>query len=191
MLLAAAGVQAGSRPFLVASKPYGIILRDGSRISGVLRDKDKDNLHFRSTTFGLIKVPKSEVAGYFYQGVRTPVLETLPTHPCVITRSGKIETVRKVLWADQMTAAVLSAKGMRKYGADELSYVVVTPFALQSAVILRNGDVLNMPIVRSEDTLTVRIGGKPYSVSPKAVRKTNLQVHEQYLLRKDVVTSPM
>jgi hypothetical protein len=161
--------------FNVCSKPYGVILKDGSRISGLLVKKDKESIQFRSTTFGLIQIKKSSIAGYFYEVFSEKQLKDIPVTPAVVTKSGNIVEARKVLWADQKTAAIFSKKGMKKYKAEELSCVVVSAFPKSEKVKLRNGDVLNMNIDFSGKELKFKLDGNDKSVELKAVKKIKLK----------------
>ena len=162
--------------FMVISKPYGVILRDGSRLSGVLRKKETNHILFRSTSLKEIMIPKSSIAGFFYQGLDTIPLKALPRNiPCVITKTKKIIPARKILWADQNSAAILGKNGMKKFTADELAYVISSNFSPKKNIILRNGDVLNMPIDWNGKKFSMQLIGKPLTLPITTIKKVNLK----------------
>ena len=162
--------------FMIISKPYGVILSDGSRFSGVLRKKETDHILFRSTSLKEIRIPKSSIAGFFYQGLDTISLKSLPKNlPCVITKTNKIIPARKILWADQNSAAILGKDGMKKFKADDLAYVITSRFSLKKNIILRNGDLLNMPIDWSGKKFRIQLVGKTFNLPLTTIKKVNLK----------------
>ena len=162
--------------FMVISKPYGVILSDGSRFSGILRKKETDHILFRSTTLKEIMIPKSSIAGFFYQGLDTISLKSLPKSlPCVITKTKKIIPARKILWADQNSAAILGQNGMKKFTADELAYVISSNFSPKKNITLRNGDVLNMPINWNGRKFRIPLVGKTFTLPLTTIKKVNLK----------------
>ena len=128
--------------FEVPRARFGLVLLDGTRLSGGLLERGSEQLRFYSVTAGLLEVPMTELAGIFYE-FREDWLDVEEAFPGVVTRGGEVVAARRVLWADQESVAILTEQGMRRFPANTVSRVWWSRPADGELLRLRNGDVVN------------------------------------------------
>lgn len=128
------------------AKNSGIILKNGTLISGVIRKLDKKEVSFRSTTFGLIQIPFNQVAAIFYVDTDSAInyLNKMKEFPAIMQSTGT-QLTGKIMWCDMKSAGILTKSGLKKIPADKLGLVCYSKFNDKSQVVLRNGDKLPSP----------------------------------------------
>jgi len=131
----------------VVAKPQGIVLIDGSVLSGVVRSVGPGEIRFRSTSLGLLALPLSRVAA-MYQGA-PPLTKEIRTgrngRPRIVRRTG--EDMEGDLFAGAAGHVVLrTERGMEKVAWENLAFVALNPAQDAPALFLRNGDRIALPV---------------------------------------------
>jgi hypothetical protein len=128
------------------AKNSGVILKNGSLLTGIIRKLDKNELSFRSTAFGLLKLPVGDIAALFFVGTETVLknLKKVKAYPSIV-ETGGTEMTGKILWCDLKSAGILTTSGLKKVPAENLALLCYSKFNDKTKVILRNGDKLPEP----------------------------------------------
>ncbi|HOK04624.1 MAG TPA: hypothetical protein P5270_01275 [Victivallales bacterium] len=129
--------------FKVASKDTGLILDDGTILSGIVLKRENKEVYLRSTSFGLLKINEEKVAAEYFNGYKD--LPALKDFPCTIDK-GNNKFVGKILWTDSNTTGVMTESGLKKIPTPELLYIARQNFKREKKIILRNGDIINFPV---------------------------------------------
>ena len=155
------------------AKKTGIIFKDGSLLTGVIRKTNKKEIVFRSTAFGVITLPLSDIAAIFYQGTGLAIksINKLRKFPVIIQLSGT-ELTGKRLWCDLKSAGILTKSGLKKILAENLALVCYAKSDDKSQVTLRNGNKLPKPQSQNGTSLKFRFGNMPIA----AVKKYQINV---------------
>ncbi len=143
--------------FPVAAKESGIVLADGTRLSGIIRERKDGSISFRSTTFGILEMKEEEISIEYraWKEAGYPA----DTAPCAIDVSGKVHKGR-ILWSDEKSTGVMTPEGIRKIPAPEIAAVVRRKNAAASRIVLRNGDVVNWKPDFAGSTLKFLFNGR-------------------------------
>jgi len=161
--------------YSVVAKKSGIVLTDGTKLSGVIRGAS-ETVAFRSTSLGRLEIPAEIVAVLYYDNSPdTEALMKKRSSPCVVERTGKVHK-GKVLWADALSAGIMTSKGLRKLGAENLAFIRFSTNAAERVCQLRNGDVLNAIASYDGSSISVLVGKRKYRVSVKAVSRLNCKL---------------
>ena len=158
--------------FILPAKPGGIILSDGSILNGIIREAD-ERVVFRSTSFGILKFKKEQIAGIYYDASTLLQQKKKEKQGMIITKQGNIYR-GKIVWFDMISAAIITPDGLKKIENKKISLVRMHPVPLKHRVILRNGDILNS--IDPDNTgsmLDVVLSGIKASISLKAVKQIN------------------
>jgi len=159
--------------FPVVAKPGGIVLTNGSRLSGVLRGMTPQ-CQFRSGALGPLELPAREVAAVYYAAAQWRKAQPKPAQPLPLATDTMGNTFTgKVLWADAASAGIRTPDGLKRLGAANLGYVQYATFAPAQQLLLRNGDVLNGPRTFDGDKVTVDLGPARGTVPLAAVAEIN------------------
>lgn len=144
------------------AKKSGVMLKNGTLLSGVIRKLDKKEISFRSTSFGLIKIPLDQVSALFYVDIDSAIknLNKMQKFPAIMQSTGT-QLTGKILWCDMKSAGILSTSGLKKIPSDKLGLVCYAKFNDQAPVILRNGDKLPLPQKINGNSLTYSFGKVP------------------------------
>ena len=143
----------------IPAKKSGIILKDGTLLTGVIRKSDKKELQFRSTTFGLITVSLQEIAVIFQDGSRNVLkkLKTIKIIPAVIKADGS-ELNGKILWNDLTSVGILGSNGLKKVPYDKIAIISYSKFSDKVEFILRNGDQLQKSLDKKDNKIKFKFG---------------------------------
>lgn len=159
--------------FPIPQGTSGVVLQDGTRLSGALLDQDRNRLVFYATSVGKLEMPVSSVAGMFYEPAnKWKSADAKP--PALITRSGEVVSAKRILWADTESVAVLTDDGLRKFPVSSVSRVWWSRPASGTNVLLRNGDVLNTPIQFLGQAFTFTVAGRKARLPIHAASEINL-----------------
>ncbi len=123
----------------------GVILQDGTRLSGGILERGREKVRFYSVTAGLLDIPMTDLAGVFYEPADA-WRQAEAAIPGLVTRSGEVIAARRVLWADAESVALLTEDGVRRFPAATVSRVWWSRASAGERVRLRNGDVINSPL---------------------------------------------
>lgn len=159
--------------YTVIAKTSGIILKDGTRLCGLIR-KVEENVEFRSTSLGRQIIPADDIAVFYYDAYQNicNVLEKY-TDKCVVEKSGDLHK-GKILWADSLSCGIMTSKGLRKIDASDLAFVrFFSSNNKKQTCQLRNGDILNTIDSFNGTSITVITGKRKYKVPIKAISKLN------------------
>lgn len=153
------------------AKKSGVILKDGTVLSGIIRKSDKKEFVFRSTTFGTLTIPQSDVAVLYYFGVENALrnLGKVKNYPVIIEASGT-EYAGKILWCDAKSAGILTAAGLKKIPAENMALLAYEKFNDKDKIVLRNGDRLQQPKEMNGSSLKFSFG----ELSIKAIKSFKL-----------------
>jgi len=138
--------------FPVAPQPQGVVLRDGTRLCGTVRAWG-DPLRFRSVSLGEIEIPRADLAAAWYRPVPRPF--AWDAAPLAAEASGARHRGR-ILWADGASAGVRTEAGLQRIPAARLAYVILAPAATARNLVLRNGDIVNLPLAWRGDHAIVQ-----------------------------------
>ena len=159
--------------FPVVAKPGGIVLANGSRLSGVLRGMTPQ-CQFRSGALGPLELPARDVAAVYYSAVQWRKAQAKPAGPLPLATDTMGNTFTgKVLWADSTSVGIRADDRLKQLGAANLGYVQFAAFATVQQMLLRNGDVLNGPRTFEGDKVTVDLGPARGTVPLAAVAEIN------------------
>lgn len=160
--------------FAVAPKQSGIVLKEGSMLTGIVRETG-ENLNFRSTDFGEMKIRIQSVAVVFMDlDLWTKFAGKKLNAPCLVDKS---ETVYagKIMWQDAKSAGVMTEDGLKKIPSEDIGFICYAPSIKAAKVILRNGDVVNFDKEFAGNTVTFIFDDRKFSIPLKAVREINIR----------------
>ncbi len=155
----------------LAAKDSGLVFLDGSRLSGIVRKREKDSLVFRSSAFGEMKVPSSLIAGeYFAQGPSAP--EKDAKIPMIKTADGRLLT-GKILWHDDKSTGIMTGKGLEKIEGGSIDLILFSAPASARKIELRNGDIVNFPVKFDGKKLIFTFNGTNLEISISSLSVLN------------------
>jgi len=128
--------------FKVAAKNTGLILTDGTTLSGIVLKKENKEVYFRSTSFGILKINEEKIAAEYFNGNKD--LPELKNFPCIIDKENN-RFIGKILWTDSNTTGIMTENGLKKIPTSELLYIIRKNFKSEKRITLRNGDIVNFP----------------------------------------------
>ena len=158
--------------FAVAAKRSGIVLKEGSLLTGLIRGTG-ENLNFRSTDFGEMKIRIQSVAVIFMDlDLWTRFADKKLNAPCLVDKN---ETVYagKIMWWDAKSAGVMTEDGLKKIPAEDIGFICYAPFIKASKIILRNGDIVNFQKEFAGNNVSFVFDDSKFAVPLKAVREIN------------------
>jgi len=156
--------------FVVAAKESGIILKDGTRLTGIFRETP-DGQVFRSTTLGPIKLKTEDIAAIFYDSTFLPRLsDKASVPPFVIDRKGNT-MAGKIMWSDTKSTGVKTSEGLKKVLIEDISIICYAAFKPAPAVLLRNGDIINLGKEFKGESMSVSLGDKKFDIPIKAIKE--------------------
>jgi len=141
----------------VVAQSESVILKDGSRLSGTLQRVRDERIMFRSTTFGSLSLPFSELGGVsFLFDVEMHGDKEVPAGlVAVVMRDGE-RTVGE-LFAMTATRILLRNHGeLLRFERSALGALVFCSFTDKAKVTLRNGDILNGAVSWRDGGLMVK-----------------------------------
>ena len=159
----------------VAAKDSGVILKDGTKLTGVFRDSPTDGQSFRSTALGILKLKTDDIAAVFYDSEFLGKLASDKNlaAPLVIDRKGVVYA-GKIMWSDTKSAGVKTAEGLKKIPIEDLSVVYYSAFNPAPSVLLRNGDIINLEKEFKGESIAVTFGDRKIDIPVKAIKEINL-----------------
>lgn len=173
--------------FLVARRPTGVVLTDGSVLSGVLRKLGTEKAVFRSVTFGSLDLGRDQLAAVYYD----PAAAEAGLDPTAGLDEGAGELVRvdgrrlsgNVMWADAQSAGILGRDGLSRVPAAEIHCIVFAPGKPVANTVLRNGDRLGPVRAGGAGALVATVAGVELALAFEAVLELTYanpdsQVHE-------------
>ncbi|MEI6425316.1 MAG: hypothetical protein WCP55_24105 [Lentisphaerota bacterium] len=164
--------------FLVAAKESGVILKDGTRLTGIFRDTPEGQV-FRSTALGPIKLKTEEIAIVFndteFLG-KIPGKELAP--PVVIDTKGNIIS-GKIMWADSKSTGIKTSEGLKKVPVEEISLVCYAAFKPGMSLLLRNGDIINLEREFKGESVSAKIGDRKFDIPLKSIKEINIKIGER------------
>ncbi len=98
--------------FKVADKNTGLILTDGTTLSGIVLKKENKEVYFRSTSFGILKINEEKIAAEYFNGNKD--LPELKIFPCIIDKENN-RFIGKILWTDSNTTGIMTENGLKKF----------------------------------------------------------------------------
>lgn len=148
----------------------GLVLRDGTRLGGLIREIVGGRCTFRSVTAGTLTVPVSDLAAlYFVPGFSLTELKTpAPGKAVVAFKAGGFTEGVVTNWS---TTHLLVQVGERlnKVALADVRYLALAALPAPSGIGLRNGDRVCRPVTWQQDRFTVELGGRPVQVGLAAV----------------------
>jgi hypothetical protein len=138
--------------FPVAPQPQGVLLRDGTRLGGTIRAWG-DPLRFRSVALGEIEIPRADLAA-IWRGTGSRPFDPAAA-PLATEIAGPVHRGR-VLWADGTSVGVRTEEGLQRIPMERIAHVLLVPAAATRAVVLRNGDIVNLPLTWQGDHAIVK-----------------------------------
>lgn len=160
--------------FAVASRPRGIVLRDGTRLCGIWRKLTPQTIEFRSVTFGALTMPLEQVAAVYYQAPE-PGSALRAGQAAAVLQADGTRQEGQFMWADEASVGLLTTAGLKKLPAAGVTLVVLRDVTVAGNLRLRNGDCLAAVKNYAGDSLELDIAGKQMSLPLKAVAELNLQ----------------
>ena len=156
-------------------QPYstGIVLKNGTRLGGAIREMRKEVV-FRSVTLGDISLNRDDIAWVYYSTdafAREVAADGTGTR--LRTRSGA-DIRGRLLWADRASAGIMTDDGIRRVEADNILFVQLHPRPPDGPVALRNDDRLagcRFDGVR----IQVTVAGTEYAVPLAAARRIDFK----------------
>lgn len=156
--------------FLVAAKPSGIIMKDGTKLSGIMKEMG-ERIIFRSTSLGDIDLEPQEIAIVYYD----PAFQTkTDIFPSVQDKSNKFFP-GKIMWSDNKSTGVMTQEGLKKIERVNIACIHYSPLPAETEhkLLLRNGDIINLPTKFKADQVCFTIKDKEYQIPLKAVKTIN------------------
>jgi hypothetical protein len=165
-----AGVEFEAEP--VVAKPDGLILPDGSVLSGVLHALDKTSLRFRSTALGPLDLPLGEVAALYFGGPPEKASFTSPAKGNVrVVLTTGAEFGGDLFTASREGVLVRTSEGLEKIDFKKTRYVVFGPCRGAANLVLRNGDRIGRPVKWKGDHMLVQVADqKEITLTLEAIR---------------------
>ena len=156
----------------VVAKPDGLVLRDGSVLSGVLHGLDKRSVKFRSTALGPMDLPLSEVGGLYFGEIPKAAAMKAPPKGKVRVRLKTGSTRTGVLFAASTESLIQRTdEGLAKTPFGDIRYIAFGAATPASGVVLRNGDRIGRPARWKGGHIEVRVmKEKTEKISLKAVQ---------------------
>lgn len=156
--------------FLVAAKPSGIIMKDGTKLNGIIKEMG-ERITFRSTSLGDIDLDPQEIAIVYYD----PAFQTKSDiFPSVQDKSNKFFS-GKIMWSDNKSTGVMTQEGLKKIDRANIAcihYSLLTSETEQK-LVLRNGDIINLQAEFKADMVSFTMKNKEYQILLKAVKTIN------------------
>ena len=145
--------------FDVVAKQQGILLRDGTRLSGVLRRTGVREVTFRSTSLGLMAIPRKNIAAATYRKPEDATADLpAPGKDDVVAVLENGVRRRGSLLAWTPAGVVLRTdSGPATLSEKRLAAVVFAKVSDRTSVVLRNGDRIAFPVTWKGQSLTVNI----------------------------------
>ena len=161
--------------FEIPRSRFGVILNNGTWLSGSILDRGRKQLSFYSVIAGGVEIPMSDVTGVYYepQDEWKPVKRVVPG---VVTKAGEVVPARRIMWADQESAAVLTEEGLRKFPANTLSRVWWKSPPAAPFVVLRNGDALTEGVSFHGDHIRFTLFEQDVRLELKALESIDLKM---------------
>ena len=147
----------------------GILLKNGTRLSGSLLERSKKQVVFYSVTAGELDIAMTDIAGFFYEP-EDEWRKKKAAIPGLMTRTGEVVPARRILWADMDSAAVLTENGLQRFPAYSVSRVWWAETKAPPFLQLRNGDILNVPVSFEGKQFRFTLLGKEHRLTLQAVR---------------------
>jgi len=145
----------------VVAKPDGIVLRNGSVLSGVLHALDKRALRFRSTALGPLELSLSDVGVLYFDGPPDTLNWEAPPKEQVrvVLRTGAARTGTPFA-VSSGRILLRTADGLEKFAFSDARYVVFGACRAQTQTLLRNGDRIGFPMQWQGREFVVQINAK-------------------------------
>lgn len=172
MLLGAGRGAIAADVFPVPAKSTGVVLKDGTRLSGVLRKHTKESTLVRTTSLGLLEFKRSEIAALFFADDFAKRVVRSMKDPVVIKRDGAVLS-GKILWVTDASTGIKTKDGLKRINASDMAALYYAPFPSVKKLVLRNGDVINAQVDYKDTHVEVTIGGVTRKLSLRAIHKNN------------------
>ena len=157
----------------VVAQSQGLVLPDGSRLSGTLHELGVDGIRFRSTSLGPLSLTHADVAAVYFTGDFTPAdLRSPPKGQVAVVL--KTRAVKQgELFMSSATLVVLRTKdGLDKTPLEEILCICMGKAATATRIVLRNGDCLNMPVEWKKTGFSAKVTGHPaVTLALKAIKE--------------------
>jgi hypothetical protein len=145
----------------VVAKPDGLVLTDGSVLSGTVHRLDKTTVRFRSTALGPLALPLPQVSALYFGGA--PDKQSFKAPPKgqvrVTLRTGAQRT-GAFFTASRQSMLIRTSDGMEKIDFQKARYVVFAPCRRSAPLTLRNGDRIGRPLDWKGRRVVVQVDDK-------------------------------
>lgn len=162
--------------YTIPHMPGEVVLRDGSRVAGAVRNFKSGVLQVRTLSFGQLGVPLAQIAALRYGGASPHSLPDAPAdgEAATAVRRDGTQVSGKVMWADSASVGLLAKSGLMRIPSEELLGVVMAPAKPRVVLVLRNGDRFTVVRKVEGDVFTVDLAGSSQTVSLSAVKEIYL-----------------
>ena len=149
----------------VVAQTQTLLLTDGTRLSGTLQELNQAQVKFRSTALGPLVLPLERVAAVCFAGGGIPDNLQTPKkdHVLAVLTTG-IRHQGQLFAASREGLILRTESGLPKIDFAETAYVSFRKADSRTAVVLRNGDRLNMPIQWSGASFSVSLDTNPPAI---------------------------
>jgi len=155
----------------VVAQSQGLLLTDGSRLSGTVHKHGKTNVTFRATSLGPLALPLAQVAAIYYTRDFAPGSLQMPPkgHILVMLKTGTAKQ-GKFFASSASTLILRTKKGLKKIAVQDMAYVSFRLAARRPGIILRNGDRLNMTPSWQKSGVTFTLAKRTTTLALRALQ---------------------
>ena len=145
----------------VVAQPSGVVLTDGSRFCGRVREIGPGQIVFRGVSLGEVRIPLKDVA-YLYLGAAPDAPPPPPPAGTVRLRL-KTGVVRDGTMFGVSPNRILlrTAESLEKFDLGDVFYVVFAAPKAGAGIVLRNGDRIHQAVTWVPGGFNVAIGDRP------------------------------
>lgn len=159
----------------VVAQQTSIVLKNGTSVSGTIREATSSNILFRSTSIGLVSFAMSDISRILFSDKAFAVSEKIPKDMVIaVYKSGikKRGTLISVL-ANQIV--LRSDEGLEKISFESLASIDISSGKTDSKIILRNGDIINEPVAWTGKGMNVSVNNKDVFIGLDAIKTINIK----------------
>ena len=140
----------------VVAKPDGIVLKDGSVLSGVFHKVTRESVRFRSTSLGPLELPFSRVSAFYFgkrpeKQIQAPAKGSAAVH----LQTGKVIEGRMFAVSDE-SILIREKEGLRKALFKDTVLVRFSASEKMPSIVLRNGERIGIPVAGKGKTIEVK-----------------------------------
>ena len=159
----------------VAAQQTRIVLKNGTSISGTIREASSSNVIFRSTSIGLVSFAMSDISRIILSDKSFTISEKIPKGIVIAVYKSGIKKQGVLISVTANQIVLRSDEGLDKLSFDSLASIDISSGKSDSMIILRNGDIINQPVEWIGKGMNVSMNNKVVFVGLDAIKTIHLK----------------